>query len=98
MPCKKSSDIATFERTVGSIQYIKVDLKFALMPLKKIIFSSTVIGETFQENHELNFDDKYLIYMLKCKICEKQYVGETHDLYRLKWNKLQGQCRKVSEM
>ena len=45
-------------------------------------FSSTVTGETFQINHELNCDSKCLIYLLKCKFCKKQYVGETTDAFQ----------------
>ena len=45
-------------------------------------FSSTVTGEAFQINHELNCDDKCFIYLLKCKVCKKQYVGETTDGFR----------------
>ena len=47
-------------------------------------FSSTVTGDTFQINHELNCDDKCLIYLLKCKVCNKQYVGETTDAFCLR--------------
>ena len=49
-------------------------------------FSSTVTGEIFQINHELNCDDKCLIYLLKCKAYNKQYEGETMDGSRLRWN------------
>ena len=32
-------------------------------------------------NHELNCDDKCLIYLLKYKIWKKQYVEETKDTF-----------------
>ena len=38
-------------------------------------FSSTVTSETFQINHQINCDDKCLIYLLKCKVCNNQYVA-----------------------
>ena len=60
-------------------------------------FSSTVTGDTFQINHELNCDDKYLIYLLKCKVCNKQYVGETTDAFRLSWNKYKDNERKFQK-
>ena len=39
------------------------------------IFSSTVTGESYKINHRLCCNDKYLIYLLTCKICAKQYTG-----------------------
>ena len=38
-------------------------------------------------NHELNCDDKCLIYLLKYKIWKKQYVEETKDTFWRRWNK-----------
>ena len=61
---------------------------------QKDIFSSTVTGETFHINHELNCDDKCLIYLLKCKVCKKQYVGETKDAFRLRRNNYKDNGRK----
>ena len=49
------------------------------------IFSSTVTGNTFKINHSLNCDDKCLIYLVTCKQCNKQYTGETTDLFRNGW-------------
>ena len=57
-------------------------------------FSSIVTGETCQINHELDCDDKCLIYLLECKVCDKQYVGETTDAFRLKWNNYKDNDRK----
>ena len=57
-------------------------------------FSSTVADQTFQINHELNCDDKCLIYLLKCKVWNKQYVGETTDEFRLRWNNCKDNDRK----
>ena len=57
-------------------------------------FSSTVTGDTFQINHELNCDDKCLIYLLKCKVCNKEYVGETTDAFRLRWKNYKDNDKK----
>ena len=72
------------ERCVGSRQYKKRRCEVCTNVTETDTFSSTVTGETFQINHELNCDDKCLIYLLKCKVCNKQYVGETTDAFRLK--------------
>ena len=58
------------------------------------IFSGTVTGKTFQINHELNCDDKCLIYLLKYKVCKKQYVRETTDAFWLRWNNYKDNDRK----
>ena len=49
------------ERCVGSRQCKK----------RRCEVISTVTCETFQINHELNYDDKCLICLLKCKVCNK---------------------------
>ena len=43
-------------------------------------------GESFKINHELNCDDRCIIYLLTCKQCQKQYTGETTDDFRYRWN------------
>ena len=50
------------------------------------IFSSTVTGDTFKINHSLDCGDKYLIYLMTYKQCNKQYTGETTDHFRNRWN------------
>ena len=35
-------------------------------------FASTVTGESFKINHQLNCDDRCIIYLLTCKQCQKQ--------------------------
>ena len=72
------------ERCVGSRQYKKRRCEVCTNVTETDTFSSTVTGETFQINHELNCDDKCLIYLLKCKVCNKQYVGETTDAFCLR--------------
>ena len=51
----------SLERCVGSRQCKK----------RRCEVISTVTCETFQINHELNYDDKCLICLLKCKVCNK---------------------------
>ena len=36
-------------------------------------------GGTLKINHSLNRDDRCLIYLVRCKQCNKQYTGETTD-------------------
>ena len=56
------------ERFVGSWQCKKDRCEVCTNLTETDTFSRTVTGETFQINHELNCDGKYLIYLLKCKV------------------------------
>ena len=48
--------------------------------------TNTFTGETFKTNHKLTGDDNWLIYLLSCECCGKQYVGETTDSFRYRRN------------
>ena len=82
------------ERCVGSRQCKKRRWKVCTKVTETDTFSSTVTGEAFQINDELNFDDKCLIYLLKCKVCNKQYVGETVDAFHQRWKNYKDNDRK----
>ena len=58
------------------------------------IIINTVTGDTFKINHNLNCDDKCLIYLVTCKQCNKQYTGRTADLFRDRWNNCKDNVRK----
>ena len=49
-------------------------------------FTSTVTGETYKINHKFDCMEKCLIYLLTCNKCRKQYVGQTVDTFRYRWN------------
>ena len=57
-------------------------------------FTSTVPGESFKITHQLNCDDRCIIYLLTCKQCQKQYTGETTDDFRYRWNNYKSNSRK----
>ena len=46
-------------------------------------FTSTVTGESLKINHHHCCNDKYLIYLLTCKVCKKQYTRKAVDRFRL---------------
>ena len=58
-------------------------------------FTSTVTGESFKIHHHLCCNGKYLIYLLTCKVCKKQYTGKTPDRFRLRWNNYNESDRKL---
>ena len=49
-------------------------------------FTSSVTHETYKINHKFNCNSKCLIYLLTCKQCSKQYVGQTIYDFRFRWN------------
>ena len=50
-------------------------------------FSSSVDKNEYVINRSTNCNDKCIICLLTCNKCELQYVGETVDDFRLRWNK-----------
>ena len=57
-------------------------------------FTSTVTGESLKINHHHCCNDKYLIYLLTCKVCKKQYTRKAVDRFRLQWNDYKESDRK----
>ena len=50
--------------------------------------------EEYKINHCFDCNEKCLIYLLTCKVCLKQYVGQTVDEFRLRWNNYKSNNRK----
>ena len=51
--------------------------------------------KTCKVNHSLDSNDKCLIYQLSYKSCGKQYVGNTTDHFRSRWNNYKSDVRKA---
>ena len=49
------------------------------------IFTSISTNQTYKINHEFNCNESSLNYLLTCKICRKQYVGQIVDIFRSRW-------------
>ena len=49
-----------------------------------------------QDKIHRSFDcnGKCLIYLLTCNCCQKQYVGQTVDIFRNSWNNYKNNARK----
>ena len=58
------------------------------------IYTSIVTGESCKINHQLNCDDRCIIYLLKCRQCQKQYTGETMDDFRYRRHNYRSISRK----
>ena len=82
------------DRTVGSFKCGGSRCEVCLNVTETSTFTSSVTGETYKINHSFNCNDKCLVYLLTCKVCKKQYVGQTVDSFRLRWNNYKCNCRK----
>ena len=58
-------------------------------------FESFQTKKQYKINHNLNCNDKCLVYLLSCKICGLQYVGSTTDPFRYRWNNYKDNNRKA---
>ena len=74
------------DRVVGSTKCGKKRCEVCVNVSETNTFTSNVTSDTYKRNHKLNCDDNCLVYLLSCKCCEKQYVGETTDSFRCSWN------------
>ena len=57
-------------------------------------FISASTNQTYKINYEFNWNESSLIYLLACKICRKQYVGQTVDIFRSRWYNYKSNDRK----
>ena len=83
-----------FHRKIGSKKCAKNCCEVCDYVTDTDTFTSTVTGESFKINHQLNCDDRCIIYLLTCKQCQKQYTGETTDDFRYRWNNYKSNSRK----
>ena len=82
------------QRTVGSFKCNKPRCEVGINVIETETFTSAATGESFKINHKFNCDDKCLIYLLTCNQCRKQYVGQTVDSFRFRWNNYKCNCHK----
>ena len=85
------------QRTVGSFKCNKPRCEVCINVIETDTFTSTVTGEIFKINHKFNCDDRCLIYLPTCNQCRKQYVGQTVDNFRFRWNNCKCNCYKPAK-
>ena len=51
-------------------------------------FANNKTKQEHKIDHCFNCNEKCLFYLLTCKVCLKQYVGQIADKFRLKWNNI----------
>ena len=84
----------SLERRVASFKCGGRRCQFCLNVTETETFTSTSTNQTYKINHEFNCNESSLIYLLTCKICRKQYVGQTVDIFRSRWNNYKSNDRK----
>ena len=57
-------------------------------------FTSTSTNQIYKIIHEFNCNESSLISLLKCKICRKQYVGQTVDIFHSRRNNYKSNDRR----
>ena len=77
------SKIYPLERKVGSKKCKSKRCLVYLNVSEADVFQSFQTKEQYKINHQLNCNDKCLIYLLSCKVCVLQYVGSTTDKFRV---------------
>ena len=73
----------------------KINMKNVKEYVKKV---NIYTGESFKINHKFNCDDRCLIDLLTCNQCRKQYVGQTVDSFRFRWNNCKCECHKHAKV
>ena len=84
------------ERVVGSFKCSKPRCLVCVNFTETNTFSSTVTSKTYKINHKFDCDQNCLVYLLTCKHCGIQYVGQTVADYCYQWNNYKDNCRKHS--
>ena len=85
------------ERTIGSVQCKGKRCQACHNVKEAEIFTSTTTGMTFVISHKLNCNNKCLVYLLTCYVCLKQYVGQTVEKFRYRWNNYRSNGCKYQE-
>ena len=61
-------------------------------------FRSTVTRKTFKICNELNCKSKYLIYLMKCVLCNKQYTGKSETAFNFRLNNHRKEVNKQNSL
>ena len=57
-------------------------------------FQCFVDKKAYKINHRFTCSDKCLVCLLSCKVCGRQYTGQTVDEFRYRWNNYNNNNRK----
>ena len=60
-------------------------------------FESTITKKKYHISFPFDFNSCYLVYLLTCKVCLKQYVGSTLTRFRLRFNQYKSNIKLYGE-
>ena len=83
------------ERRTGSCACQKKSCRVCLNICESVQFACSVDKKVYKINHYFNCDSKLIVYLLTCKRCGIQYVGQTTDKFRYQWNNYKACQRKA---
>ena len=86
--------LCPFGRVTGSFKCYGKRCAMCLNVSEASTFTSSMTHETYAINHKFDSNSECLIYLLTCKQCSKQYVGQTIDEFRFRWNNYRHNNRK----
>ena len=84
------------ERVIGSFTCKKPRCLVCINVTETKTFTSTFTSKTYKINLKFDCDEKCLVYLLVCKHCCTQYVGQTVADFCNQWNNYRDNCRKHS--
>ena len=88
------ANLYPLERRVGSFKCGGRRCQVCLNVTETETFTSTSTNQTYKINHEFNYNESSLIYLLTCKLCRKQYLGQIVDIFGSRWNNYKSNDRK----
>ena len=82
------------ESLVGSRKYLRNRCQVCKNVVEIDTSQSFVDKKVYKINRRFTYSDKYLVYLLSCKVCGRQYTGQTVDEFRYRWNNYKDNNRK----
>ena len=82
------------ERIVGSYKCGWKRCEVCINVYETSTFTSTVTAETYIINHRFDCNETCLVYLSTCNKCKMQYVGQTNEQFRSRWNNYKSDSRK----
>ena len=89
-----TAKVYPLERKVGSYGCGRKRCKVCLNGTDMDSFTSTSTNKIYKINHLRNCNEKCLVYLSTCRVCLKQYVGQTVDEFWNRWNNYKSSDRK----
>ena len=84
-------------RTVGCYKSGSKRCEVCKHIIETVTFTSTVTRETFKINHHFDCNDEYLVYLMTCNKCKKQYTSQTTDPCHSRWNNCKSKGRSFDK-